>query len=178
MQPRKNGDQIKCPWSLPDCLPWGRACLEVTHSSLLHKSDCGPWPPVRTLSLGFGTRHSFRSGSSRLYVQWSALAPLTLQHLVPKLYFLGRLSAVSTKKRNTKLYINLFTARKHLLLRYVLQGNLASHIHKRVALSLIVQLTGAIKQNSWLSGEEFEGEANEPTGPLCLEENPSVNCTP
>lgn len=35
---------------------------------------------------------------------------VTLQHLVPKLCFLGRLFAESTKKRNTKLYINLFTA--------------------------------------------------------------------
>lgn len=80
--------------------------------------------------------------------------------------------------RNTDLYINLFAAGKHLLLRYVLRGNLASRIHKWVAWSLIVQLTGTIKQNSWLSGEEFEGEANEPTGPLCFEENLSVNCTP
>lgn len=48
---------------------------------------------------------------------------------------------ISIGESKEKLYFSLFIALKHLLLCYVLQGNLASHIHKQAALGLTVQLT-------------------------------------
>lgn len=73
MQPRKNGNQTKHPWKLPGCLLCGQACPEETRLSVLHKAGSGSWPSMRTPPLVFGTRCSFRSGSSRFCVQWSDL---------------------------------------------------------------------------------------------------------
>lgn len=120
-----------------------------------------------------------QSGSSRAHVQWSdastALPDSTPPQVVlPKKGFLP----ISIRERNEKLYFSLFIALKHLLLCYVLQGNLASHIHKQAALGLIVQLTWAIKRDLWWPGKVSEGAANEPPRLPCLEDNLCVNSTP
>lgn len=81
-------------------------------------------------------------GSSRPRVQQSeASTPLPAcpppQVILAKKDFLP----ISIGESKEKLYFSLFIALKHLLLCCVLQGNLASHTHKRAALGLIVQLT-------------------------------------
>lgn len=96
------------------------------------------------------------------------------QVVLPKKGFLP----ISIGERNEKLYFSLFIALKHLLLCCVLQGNLASHIHKEAALGLIVQLTWAIKRDLSWPGKVSEGAAKEPPGPPCLEDNLRVNGTP
>lgn len=90
-------------------------------------------------------------------------APLP-QVVLPKKSFLP----IGIRERKEKLYFSLFIALKHLLLGYVLLGDLAFHIHKQTVWGLIVQLIQAIKWDPQQPGRVFEGEVKESPGLFCF----------
>lgn len=83
-----------------------------------------------------------KGGSSRPHGQQSDVST-PLPSCTPPQVILAKKDflPISIGESKEKLYFSLFIALKHLLLCYVLQGNLASHTRKQAALGLIVQLT-------------------------------------
>lgn len=142
----------------------------MAYLSLSHKAGGGPEPPMRNpftrvwAKRGPPTMSLPTSVSKGVMETHSHLSVPLPQVVLPKKGFLP----IGIRERKEKLYFSLFIALKHLLLGYVLLGDLAFHIHKQAALGLIVQLTQAIKWDPWRPGKVFEGEVKEPPGLFCF----------
>ena len=61
--------------------------------------------------------------------------------------------------KREKLYFSLFIALKHLLLCYVVQGNLASHIHKPGCFGFNCVANLSYKMGSGVAWEDFQGRS-------------------